>query len=177
MSATTLASERREALAAFFDAHQRRLERAVYSQTRIADTEIVIEACALAWLRLVRRTDVTLDKRGFHWLATIAIHEARHARCARPEIPSGTFAADCDDERERSDPPGLGSEPIDLVIAAEVHRERIARFARLKPRERRDLLLSAGGYSYQEIATATASSYTAVDRRIKEGRAQLRRDR
>jgi hypothetical protein len=42
-------------------------------------------------------------------------------------------------------------------------------------RERRELLLSAGGYTYEEIATATTSTYTAVNRRITEGRARLRR--
>jgi DNA-directed RNA polymerase specialized sigma24 family protein len=52
-----------------------------------------------------------------------------------------------------------------------VHRERVARFARLKPRERRDLILSAGGFKYPEIAGLTGSTYTAVNRRITEGRA------
>jgi hypothetical protein len=49
-----------------------------------------LEACALTWLKLVRRADVALDTRGFSWPATIAVHEARQARAAGPEIPSGT---------------------------------------------------------------------------------------
>jgi DNA-directed RNA polymerase specialized sigma24 family protein len=49
------------------------------------------------------------------------------------------------------------------------------RFAGLKPRERRDLLRLAAGYRYREIAAATGSSHTAVNRRNTEGRARLRR--
>jgi RNA polymerase sigma-70 factor, ECF subfamily len=47
----------------------------------------------------------------------------------------------------------------------------------VKPREREALYLKALGYSYQEIARLTDSTYTAVDRRITEGRAVLRGER
>jgi DNA-directed RNA polymerase specialized sigma24 family protein len=44
----------------------------------------------------------------------------------------------------------------------------------LKPRERRDPYLHALGYRYNEIAESTGSSYTAINRRLTEGRARLR---
>ena len=50
----------------------------------------------------------------------------------------------------------------------------MTRFAALKAREQRDLLLLAGGYRYQEIAHLADSTYTAVNRRIAEGRTHLR---
>ena len=45
----------------------------------------------------------------------------------------------------------------------------------LKPREREALYLFGLGYSYHEIAQITNATYTAVNRRITEGRAALRR--
>jgi DNA invertase Pin-like site-specific DNA recombinase len=45
----------------------------------------------------------------------------------------------------------------------------------LKPREREALYLKGLGYSYNEIARLTGATYTAVNRRITEGRAALRR--
>jgi DNA-directed RNA polymerase specialized sigma24 family protein len=62
---------------------------------------------------------------------------------------------------ELNEPAALTHDPLERAIA-------------LKPRERRDLLLLAGGHSYQQIAELTGSSYTAVNRRINEGRAHLR---
>jgi hypothetical protein len=41
--------------------------------------------------------------------------------------------------------------------------------------KRRDLYLQALGYRYHENAKATGSTYTAVNRRLAEGRTQLRR--
>lgn len=53
--------------------------------------------------------------------------------------------------------------------------ERVRAFATLKPREREALYLLGLGYSYREIAKLTQSSQTAINRRISEGRAALRR--
>jgi DNA-directed RNA polymerase specialized sigma24 family protein len=146
----------------------------VSSQTRSAGPETRLDACAFAWLKLVRRPDIPLDRHGLFWLATVAAREAWRAKRECQEIPCGTFAPERDDELELRDPPDPASDPLDMA-PAELHRERIARFARLKPRERRDPLLSAGGYKYHEIAAATGSTDIAVNRRITEGRAQLRR--
>jgi DNA-directed RNA polymerase specialized sigma24 family protein len=69
---------------------------------------------------------------------------------------------------------GLAADPLDRVIAREEHVRRVASFAGLKSRERRDLFLLAGGFRYVEIATLTGSTYSAVNRRLAEGRARLR---
>jgi DNA-directed RNA polymerase specialized sigma24 family protein len=45
----------------------------------------------------------------------------------------------------------------------------------LKPSEREALYLKGLGYSYREIMQLTGASYTAVNRRLAEGRAALRR--
>jgi DNA-directed RNA polymerase specialized sigma24 family protein len=61
-------------------------------------------------------------------------------------------------------------DPLERVIALETHRERVQRFAGLRPRERRDLLLQAGGYRYQEIATL--SGVIRCRRRLPRGAAR-----
>ena len=53
--------------------------------------------------------------------------------------------------------------------------QQVAAFRQLKSREREALYLKGLGYSYREIARLTDSTYTAVNRRITEGRAALRR--
>jgi hypothetical protein len=143
-------------------------ERAVHRHARGADDELVADACAYAWLQLVRRVDVTPSPSGFQWLLLVAIQEAWRLQHQRPERPAGTLLAASADTEELDEPPGLAADPIDLVLAAELQRERIARFARLKPRERRDLLLSAGGYSYREIATLSRAA--GCHRRVPSGR-------
>jgi DNA-directed RNA polymerase specialized sigma24 family protein len=45
----------------------------------------------------------------------------------------------------------------------------------LKATQQRALCLRGLGYSYREICQLTAATYTAVNRRITEGRAALRR--
>lgn len=57
-------------------------------------------------------------------------------------------------------------------------RERVASaarmLARLKPQERRAIVLQAEGYSYAEICSLTGWTYTKVNRCLAEGRARLR---
>lgn len=67
------------------------------------------------------------------------------------------------------------ADPIDTVERIITQTLRVRALRALKPRERRELYLHALGYSYREIAARTASTYIAVNRRISEGRAHLRR--
>lgn len=76
MTATEHKRERHQALAALFRTHQRDLERLVHSHPRSAGSEAVLDACAFAWLKLVRRPDIPLDRDGLRWLTTVAIREA-----------------------------------------------------------------------------------------------------
>jgi DNA-directed RNA polymerase specialized sigma24 family protein len=173
MPAPEVSRERRQALASFFAANERYLRRSVYRHA-LADHARIEDACAFAWLKLVSRPDITLDRQGFAWLATVAIHEAWRLPRDEREWPAGGFLPESDRDDEVNEPAGPVSDPADLALARKLHRDRLARFACLKPRERRDLILLAGGYGYSEIAQLTGSTYTAVNRRITEGRARLR---
>jgi DNA-directed RNA polymerase specialized sigma24 family protein len=110
---------------------------------------------------LLRRPDITLDDRGLSWLATVAIREAwQHAASAR-ETPAGGFAFSGGGElAEPAHPDDRSAEQRALTHIE--HDERVRAFATLKPREREALILKGLGYSYQEIAKLTQSSYTAV---------------
>jgi RNA polymerase sigma factor (sigma-70 family) len=174
MPATEVSHERRDALTSFFIRHENSLRGAVYKYSRAGRLGLD-DACAIAWLKLVGRPDITLDERGFAWLVTVAIREAWRLRRDEHEWPAGVFLPESDRDDEMHEPIGPASDPADLLLARELHRERVARLRRLKPRERRDLILHAGGFGYSEIAQLTDSTYTAVNRRLSEGRAQLRR--
>jgi DNA-directed RNA polymerase specialized sigma24 family protein len=150
--------ERREALARFYAARHRILARAVARRARGLEDALVADACAYAWLKLVGRPDITLDRGGFMWLLVVATHEARRLDRPGPERPVGAFTGEPADAGELAEPAGLMDDPLGRVIALETHRERVTRFAGLRPRERRDLFLQAGGYRYDEIAAVSGVS-------------------
>ena len=76
-----------------------------------------------------------------------------------------------------AEPPDMAAPspgPAERALQVESLRERAAALRRLKPDERRALLLRAQGYSYAEICELTGWSYTKVNRLLSEGRARLR---
>jgi len=171
-----VSSERRGDLAAFFAFNHRRLARRVGYFAHGARGTTVDDACSYAWVQLTRRTDVALDGEGFSWLSAVAIHEAwRLARAGRVEQPAGLFWPESELAGELPEPAGADADPLDLAVAAELHRVRVDSLEVLKPHERQALGLQALGYRYDEIAALTGCSYTAVNRRLSEGRARLRR--
>jgi RNA polymerase sigma factor (sigma-70 family) len=169
--------DRHEQLGQFFAANAGKLERVVARNIH-APRALTEDACANAWAILLRRADITLDARGFSWLTTVAINEAiALLRRTCSETPVGTFQADTrghDDtdvpEPGDTDAPGADERALELIE----HAQRVRAFRRLKPREREALYLKALGYSYAEIMQLTGATYTAVNRRISEGRAALR---
>jgi DNA-directed RNA polymerase specialized sigma24 family protein len=171
-------SERRQCIATFYVDNANELQRLVARHVN-APAATIEDACQTAWATLVRRPDVTLDRRGLRWLQTVATREAWRLASTAHEIPVGAFLrATTDDDAEQGtmpEPPGDMPGPLDQVAARLRHTERVEHLRRLKPREREALYLKAVGYRYQEIATLTGSTYTAVTRRITEGRARLRR--
>ena len=175
MSALAANSERRQAIAAFYAAQHSRVEASVRYRARRADHAIVADACAIAWLALVRRADITLDDRGAAWLKLTATHAAWHLMDRGPEILAGLFLTNPDHPDELAEPATLDGDPVATAINHETQRERVQQFATLKPRERRDLFLLAAGYKYREIAELTGSTYTGVNRRTTEGRLRLPR--
>ena len=139
---------------------------------RGAGAAVVADACAYAWLQLVRRPDIRLDRGGFAWLALVADPRGLAAQRARPRAARRPVPGrDRPRTRARPSPPGPPATRSSARSTASNTTPASTRFAGLKPRERRDLLLQAGGYTYHEIAALTASTYTAVNRRLTEGRA------
>lgn len=60
------------------------------------------------------------------------------------------------------EPAGRASEPIDGLIAFEEHADRVARFQRPDPRERRELFLHAAGFRYAEICRISRGVHVNV---------------
>ena len=168
-------ADRRESLADFYARCHPGLFWAVRRGTGGIDDDLIHEACATAWLALVRRADVSLDACGYAWLVVTATREARRAYRATREIqlvgPDPDAVAEIDELRDRF---ANDHDPLERALDAELHATRRERFAALKPREQRDMLLKAAGYRYREIATLTSTTRTAVDRHLREGRARLR---
>jgi RNA polymerase sigma factor (sigma-70 family) len=169
--------ERQHQLGEFFAANSDRLERAVARKIN-ARRELIEDACASAWRILLRRPDVTLDARGRKWLTTVAVNEALELlRRTRGETSVGAFQADTRGHDDEDVPPlpDTGAPGADERALQHIeHAERVEAFRQLKPREREALYFKALGYSYHEIAAMTDATYTAVNRRISEGRAVLR---
>jgi DNA-directed RNA polymerase specialized sigma24 family protein len=142
-------ASRREALADFYRRRHRGLYWAVRRGTGGIDDDLIHEACATAWLALVRRADVPLDGRAYAWLLVTATHEARRAYRATREIqlvdPDPDAVAEIDELRDRF---ANDHDPLERALDAELHATRRERFATLKPREQRDMLLKAAGYRY-----------------------------
>ena len=99
-------------------------------------------------------------------------------RRRRREAPVSLSATDALDEDDKPAVVALDEtpDPGERLERAELHRARLAQFARLKPDERTALLLFALGNSYREIAEGKGWTHTKVNRCIAEGRAALRRD-
>lgn len=64
--------------------------------------------------------------------------------------------------------------PAERAERRECAIERGRALRRLKPDERRAIVLRAEGYSYAEICQLTGWTYTKVNRCLAEGRARLR---
>ncbi|MDQ3343535.1 MAG: RNA polymerase sigma factor [Actinomycetota bacterium] len=175
---TTSQQDRSDQIAALYTTFAARLVALVATHIR-APRDTIEDACAFAWETLLTRTHVRLERDGVRtWLVRVATHEAlRLLRDAQRQRPSGTLDADYDSEPE----PGtlhavadLNADTADLATERLANDHRRAALADLKPREQRDLVLQAAGYTYDEIADLTDSTRTAVNRRITEGRAALR---
>jgi RNA polymerase sigma factor (sigma-70 family) len=169
----TTTNARAEQIAAFYARHADRLRRVVAVNVH-APEQTIEDACQNAWAILLRHPKVTLEHGGFAWLATVASRDAWRLASRARELPVGAYLPGETEPGILPEPPGDTTDPADRAVAREQHAQRVNDFARLKPREREALYLKALGHSYQEIAALTNASYTAVNRRISEGRARLR---
>jgi DNA-directed RNA polymerase specialized sigma24 family protein len=168
------AAHRRAQLDAFYRRHADRLRRRVASRVSAPDATIE-DACQNAWAILLRSDHVTLDERGAHWLAKVAIREGWRLASTARDVPVGVAGDALEPHGSALDPRATAPAADELSFDRIVHEQRVADLTTLKPRERRELYLKALGYRYDEIAEVTGSTLTAVNRRLSEGRAQLRR--
>jgi DNA-directed RNA polymerase specialized sigma24 family protein len=76
---------------------------------------------------------------------------------------------------EYPEPPADAPDIPDQVADRIQRAQRLAFLAAIKPHDRRTLYLKGLGYRYTEIMEITGASYTAVNRRITEGRRALRK--
>ena len=166
----TTTNARAEQIAAFYARHADRLRRVVAVNVH-APEQTIEDACQNAWAILLRHPEVTLEHGGFAWLATVASRDAWRLASRARELPVGAYLPGDPEPGTVPEPPADTADPADRAVAREQHAQRVNDFARLKPREREALYLKALGHSYQEIAALTNASYTAVNRRINEGRA------
>jgi RNA polymerase sigma factor (sigma-70 family) len=99
------------------------------------------------------------------WMHVVTRREALAVRRERERL----LAAEVGDAL----PCGAPS-PAERAERRERSRDRVRLLARLKPDERRALVLKGQGYSYLEICELTGWTYTKVNRCLAEGRARLR---
>jgi DNA-directed RNA polymerase specialized sigma24 family protein len=169
-------ADRDEQITRFYLFNANRLRRAIAHKTCGLNDAIIDDACAFAWEKLLGRPDVHLDRHeAYWWLYKVALRQAcALGRAQRRELPAGGLNGADEDSLE---PIGLDGDVCDLV-ADRVDRATVHEvLGRLHWRERRELLLYAHGFSYQEIAQVTGASYTAVNRWIVRGKNALRADR
>jgi len=163
MSTKPLTQRRSRELAALYTEHHATLQRHIAHRVN-APRALIEDACQTAWTKLAARQDIALDSdRARGWLYTVALREAwalAGERQLTDPLPHWLGQADDDVPAE--------------ALARITDLERLALLNTLKPTEREALILQASGHSYQQIAQATGASYTAVNRRVREGRARLR---
>ena len=171
----TMPSERGEEAALFLE-HQRFLLR-VTARRFGGSQELAEDACAFAWLQLLRcQPD---RERVVGWLRVVARNEGlRLLRISRRE----PFLEDRPHPRhdaasgEPLDWQELLPAPVDTELAVEA-RELLRSLAGLRWHQRTVLTMQLAGYSYKEIAERLGRTYTWVNRHLTEGRAELRRGR
>jgi DNA-directed RNA polymerase specialized sigma24 family protein len=163
-------------IAQLYRRHHRDLQRAVAAAVR-APREVIDDACQTAWMMMLRSQP--RQATWFAWLRVVAIHEAWE-QCARSrhEMPAGAFISPSAKEigaYEQPEPPADTRDVPDQVADHIQRAQRLADLATIKPNDRRTLYLFGLGYRYREIMHITGASYTAVNRRITEGRRALRK--
>ena len=166
-------ASRDEQVADFYREHAARLRRGIRGKTVGLDDATIEDACAVAWERLLGRPDIDLERhQAYWWLYKVALREAwKLGRRRHREQPTGGLNGADEDSLE---PVDLNCDVADIVAERIEHASMREVLGGLHWRERRELALSAYGLSYEEIATVTGSSYTAVNRWMARGRKALR---
>jgi DNA-directed RNA polymerase specialized sigma24 family protein len=168
-----LATNRDAQLTRFYRLHADHLRHDIARRTRGLNEAIIDDACAFAWELLCRRPDIDLGRyQAYWWMYKVALRQAwALGRRRHREQPIGGLNGADEDNLE---PVDLDSEVADVVAERIEHASMREVLDRLHWRERRELALFAYGLSYEEIATVTGASYTAVNRWMARGRKALR---
>jgi RNA polymerase sigma factor (sigma-70 family) len=104
------------------------------------------------------------------WMQVVTRREALAVRRSRERLLGGEPEDAERLDRIASDRP----EPHERLERREQVADAIRLLLKLKPQERRALVLQAQGYSYAEIRELCGWTYTKVNRCLAEGRARLR---
>ena len=123
------------------------------------------EALQRATLILLTKAPPHPPRRLAGWMHVVTRREALAVRRERERL----LAAEIGDALPCGAPG-----PAERVERRERSRDRVRLLGRLKPDERRALVLKGHGYSYREISDLTGWTYTKVNRCLAEGRARLR---
>ncbi len=164
---------RADAVGAFYAQYAGRVKRAVRARVNACD-QTIEDACQTAWVRLLGAERVTLDGRGAGWVTTVAVREGWRLASTRRELPAGGVRLEVLEDVGIGEPIALDGDAAEQAMARIEHDARVVDLHALKVQERRALGLQAFGFRYREIAAITDSTYTAVNRRIAEGRVRLR---
>jgi RNA polymerase sigma factor (sigma-70 family) len=139
------------------------LLRAVSRQAS-APAVVIEDACAFAWLQLLRYQPQRDNIVG--WLVTVAVREAwKLSRRQRAEISGEVEASDAYAHLEH-----IGATLDDQVAA----REALRAVAELPERQRHLLARQAAGLSHDELAADTGDSMRTIDRQLGRARARIR---
>jgi RNA polymerase sigma factor (sigma-70 family) len=123
------------------------------------------EALQRATLILLTKAPPHPPRRLAGWMHVVTRREALAVRRERERLLGGELG-----ETLASSTPC----PAERAERLERSRDRMRSLGRLKPDQRRALVLKGGGYSYREICELTGWTYTKVNRCLAEGRARLR---
>jgi RNA polymerase sigma factor (sigma-70 family) len=128
---------------------------------------LIEDACQTAWTILLRRQPERASV--FAWLYVVAIHEAyRLSAIERRELHLEDLAIEGDWETILA-----GRVTVDDQLEAV---EALRALAGLPDRQRRDLSLRVGGFSYREIAAMTGGrTFTNVNKHLVKARTAIRR--
>ena len=163
-------------IAQLYRQHHRRLQRVVAATVR-APQDVVEDACQNAWTIMLRTQP--RQETWFAWLRVVAIHQAwEQSTRMNHEMPAGAFISPDPNELDAREHPEPAADTRDIPdqVADRIQlAQRLADLAAIKPNDRRALCLKGLGYRYREIMQITGASYTAVNRRITEGRRALYR--
>jgi DNA-directed RNA polymerase specialized sigma24 family protein len=156
----------RDALAALYRLHARRLEQIVRAGVD-APRPVIEDACQFAWSRLLFHAHRIRRETVLPWLVTTAVHQAvkligREGR----ELSLETML-----EREPEPPECLGAPGPEELFD---HRECLADIRRLPHRQQRLVWLQVLGLTYEEMAAREACTIRTVERQLVRARRTMR---